>query len=190
MEAYFRGAAEIYARLTDLYVVNNILTHAVAVTPAASFLASLQAIIASFDPTLAPGGQLFVGMSWDVAAVMIGVTEANGPAFWSGSINFGSLPATATADGLNLYVDRQLPVKTVIAGFRNAATWYEDPASPAEIRVVDVSLLGIDAGVYGYGALGFNFPAANSFRKITYTTLPTSFEGEGDEEAKTSRAKK
>lgn len=175
MEQYFRGCAEIYARKTNGYVLTAILAAAGVVAPAATFIGSIQAHIASYDPTKVPNGPLFIGMSWDVATALIGITTQNGPAFWSGSINFGNAPITATADGMYLYVDRQLPAKTLISGFRNAATWYEDPNSPAEIRVVDVSLLGIDAGVYGYGALGFNLvgAGADSFRKTTYTVMPT-----------------
>lgn len=173
MEAYFRGCAEIYARKTNLDVITKLLAGAAVVAPAATFLDSLEAIVASFDPTKAPGGSLFVGMSWDVGATMIGVTAQNGPAYWDASINFSSLPQAQTAGGINIYVDRQLPAKTVLAGFSNAVTWYEDPTAPAEIRVVDVSLLGVDAGVYGYAALGANFPLADTVRKITYTTLPT-----------------
>ena len=65
----------------------------------------------------------------------------------------------------------------------NAATWYEDPANPQEIRVVDVSLLGLDIGVYGFGALGVEVPTA--FKKITYTTLPSALAASGG----TSRSK-
>lgn len=174
MEAYFRGCVEQYNRKTNGYVLTALLAGATAVTPQTTFLSSLQAIVASFDATKVPEGQLFVGMSWDVGATMIGVTSQNGPAYFDGSVSFSTLPQTANMGGINIYIDRQLPVKTVIAGFRSAATFYEDPNSPAEIRVVDVSLLGVDAGVYGYAALGANWPLADTIRKITYTTLPTT----------------
>jgi hypothetical protein len=86
------------------------------------------------------------------------------------SLNLSGV-AQGVSGGLNIYLDRQLPAKTILAGVSGAATWYEDPAAPVELRVVDVSLLGLDVGVYGFAALGIENPG--SLRKVTFTTLPT-----------------
>lgn len=188
MDAYLRAASGQYGRKTNRYVIDQLLATAVVVPPGTTptFMGSMGALIAALDPNLTPPGQLFVGMSFDVGAAMFGVTTNNGPAFWSGSLNLGggaSQDASMSGAGLNLYVDWDLPAKTMFAGSRPAATWYEDPTSPADVRVVDVSLLGVDVGVYGFGALIVEFPKA--FAKTTFTVIPVA----GDEPAEAATAK-
>ena len=61
-----------------------------------------------------------------------------------------------------MVVDPNLPAKTMIAGSTQAATVYKSAGAPADIRVVDVSLLGLDVGVYGYVAVTVEYPGAIS----------------------------
>lgn len=176
LEAWFQAASEAYARETNGYVVTQLLAAAEVVPPPTTptFLNSIAALLAAFDPVTVPAGRLFIGMSWDVGMVMVGVSANNGPAFWDGSINFGSVTPEATAGGLSIYIDRQLPTKTMLMGISSGATWYEDPSSPAELRVVDVGLLGINIAVYGFGALALSHAGTPNpaFGKMTFTTLP------------------
>ena len=44
---------------------------------------------------------------------------------------------------------------------------YKSAGAPADIRVVDVSLLGLDVGVYGYIAVTTDYPGA-----LSVMTLP------------------
>lgn len=190
MDAYLRAASASYGRKTNAYVITQLLAGAVVVPPAATptFMGSIGALLAGLNPNVTPPGQLFVGMSFDVGAVMFGVTADKGPAFWSGSLSMsggGGPDADMSGAGLHLYVDWDLPAKTMLAGSRPAATWYEDPTSPADVRVVDVSLLGVDVGVYGFGALIIEFPQA--FAKTTFTTIPAA---EGAEPAASSSRSK
>lgn len=171
IEAYLRGAAEVFARTTEAYAITTLLAAAAAVTPAATFLDSVEAMVAAFDPLTVPNGRLFLAMSWDVGATLIGVTQNNGPAFWSGTVSLANLPEETSGAGLNMFVSRQLPAKTMLMGVEQGATWYEDPANPQEIRVVDVELLGLNIGVYGFAALSVEVTGA--FKKVTFTTLPT-----------------
>jgi len=186
MEAYLAGAAESYARQTNGYVGTTLLAAATVVTAPVSpnnhFINFVQSLFGGLDPTLTPSGPLFLAVSWDIAVTLIGVTELNGPAFWDLAIDLGGFipdmtsgddPPGSPTGGLTLFVDRQLPAQTMLLGSRLGATWYEDPAAPANIRVVDVSLLGFDVGVYGFGALAIEYP--KSFTKITGAT-PVSAE--------------
>lgn len=165
LEAYLRAAAIDFAKKTDAYVASTLLNVAGVVPPATDFVSNIAALVGAMNPATTPGGPLFVAVSQDVGVGLIGVNQADGPAFWSGSVRFGSMPVSADAGGLLIFVDPNLPIKTYLAGSRQGATWHQSPGAPADIRVVDVSLLGLDIGVYGFGALTVEWPGA--FQKLT-----------------------
>lgn len=164
LEAYIKAASVDWARKAEAYAVSRILAGAVAATPGATFLANIQALLAALDPTLTPPGPLFVAMAWDVALPLIGVKAVDGPAFWDGKISFGNAGIEVQADGLNMFVDPNLSSGVMIAGSKNGATWHQQ--GPADIRVVDVSLLGLDVGVYGYACATVEYPKAFSTMDI------------------------
>ena len=87
LEQWVRAASEEYARVTNAYVITQLLAAAEVVAPPATptFLNSIAALMNGFDPATAPSGSLFLAMSWDVGMVMVGVPVNSGPAFWSGS---------------------------------------------------------------------------------------------------------
>lgn len=165
LEAYFRAAAVDWARKAEAQVIAALNVGAVVTTPGASFLANVQALLTNLDPALTPAGPLFIAMSYDVALPLIGITTANGPAFWEGRIDFGSSLPTVDGGGMSMFIDWNLPAKTMIAGSTQAATVHLSPGAPVDIRVVDVSLLGLDVGVYGFLAITVEYPAA--FAKMT-----------------------
>ena len=168
LEAYLRAASVDWGRKAEAYVLSILTPLAEVVAPGAgSFLDRVQLLLASLDPAVTPAGPLFIGMSYDVAMPLIGVKVNDGPAFWDGSISFGNMLPTINADGLTMFVDWNLPVKTMIAGSRQAATVHKSAGAPADIRVVDVSLLGLDVGVYGYLAVTVEYPGA-----LSVMTLP------------------
>jgi hypothetical protein len=167
LEAYLKAAAVDWGRKAEAYVLSVLTPLAAVATPGASFLANVQALLAALNPTLTPAGPLFVAMSYDVALPLISVTTQNGPAFWDGSISFGSSLPTVNADGLTMFVDWNLPAKTMLGGSTQAATVHKSAGAPADIRVVDVSLLGLDVGVYGYIAVTPEYPGA-----LAIMTLP------------------
>ena len=160
LEAYLRAAAADWARKASAYVIDKLDDGAVTATPGTAFLENVQALLAALDPALTPAGPLFVAMSYDVAIPMISVQQPDGPAFWNGTISFGSMTPSVSADGLELIVDTSLPAGTMIGGSKQAATVYKSAGAPADIRVVDVSLLGLDVGVYGYLAVAVEYPKA------------------------------
>ena len=140
-------------------------------TPGTAFLENVANLLAALDPALTPAGPLFVAMSHDVALPMISVQQPDGPAFWSGSINFGGMTPTLSADGLNMFVDTNLPAGTMIGGSTAAATVHMSAGAPVELRVVDVSLLGLDVGVYGFLCVTVEYPKA--IAKMTGIVAPT-----------------
>jgi HK97 family phage prohead protease len=170
LEAYLRAAAIDFRKKTDAYVATTLLGLAGVVPPGADFVENIALLVGAMDPAATPGGSLFVAVSQDVGVGLIGVKQVNGPAFWDGTITFGSMPVTGTAGGLSIFIDTNLPANTYLAGSRQGATWHQNPGAPADVRVVDVSLLGLDIGVYGFGALTVEWPG--SFQKLTVVPGP------------------
>jgi len=169
VEDYIRAAAMDYAKKTDTYAVTTLLAAATAVTTLAgdSFIQVMAKLIGALSPATTPPGGLFMAMSYDVGVGLISVTQANAPAFWDGTVNFGSFTPSVTAGGLTAFVDPNLPAKTYLAGHRQGATWYDLPGTPFNLRAINVPQLGLDVAVYGYGALGVQYPGA-----FTKTTQP------------------
>jgi hypothetical protein len=167
LAAYLRAAAVDWSRRAETYAINRILTGATAVPPGADFLANVQALMGALSPETTPPGPLFLAMAYNVALPLIGVTTMDGPAWWDGSLNFGDAIPNATGGGLNMFVDWNLPADTMVLGSSQGATWHQSAGAPADIRVIDVSLLGLDVGVYGYVCLTVEYPAA--FAKMDVT---------------------
>lgn len=163
VEDYIRAAGADYALQSDTYAVNALLAAAANVPLAVgdSFIAVIGKLIGALNPATTPPGGLFVAVSYDVGTGLIGVTRDEGPAFWDGKVNFGKMtPEISTDAGLVVYVDPNLPAATYLAGHRQGATWYDLPGTPFSLRAVNVGLLGLDVAVYGYGALGIQYPGA------------------------------
>jgi hypothetical protein len=167
VEDYIRAAAGDYAKKSDTYAVSALLTAATPVTTLTTdtFIQIIQKLMGALNPATAPGGSYFLAMSNDVGVGLIGVPRDEGPAFWDGSVSFGSFTPTVNAGGLQAFVDPNLPARTYLLGYRNGATWYDLPGTPFNLRAVNVAQLGLDIAVYGYGACGIQYPGA--FAKTT-----------------------
>ena len=160
LTAYLRAAAADWGRKASAYVVDKLDDGAVVATPGTAFLENVANLLAALDPAVTPAGPLFVAMSHDVALPMLSVQANDGPAFWSGNINFGGMTPTMSAAGLDIFVDTSLPAGTMIGGSKAAATVHKSSGAPAELRVIDVSLLGLDVGVYGFLCVTVEYPKA------------------------------
>jgi len=169
IEDWLRAAAIDYAETIQTYAATGLLAAATPVATLAgdTFIQIVGKLIAALNPLSVPPGGLFLAVSYDVWAGLVSVTQANGPAFWSGSVSFGSMLPTGEMGGLSVFYSPDLPAKTYLLGLRNAATWYDLPGSPFNVRAVNVNLLGLDIGLYGYGALGVQYAAA-----LVKTTQP------------------
>jgi hypothetical protein len=158
LESYLRAAAIDWAHQAEAYALTRLTAAAVSATPGANFLANIKALLSGLDPTLTPPGPLTLAVSLDIAIGLVDVTVNNGPAFWNANFSFGNFLPNAAADGLNVVVVPTLDTGKMILFSRQAATWHQQ--GPADIRVVDVSLLGLDCGIYGYGAMTVEYPKA------------------------------
>jgi len=173
VEDYIRAAGQDYAKQADTYAVTALLAAAndVATVVGDSFVQVLGKLIGGLSPATTPPGGLFCAVSHDVGVGLIGVPRDEGPAFWDGHVNFGRMTPEVTTDaGLSVFVDPNLPARTYLAGHRQGATWYDLPGTPFNLRAVNVGLLGLDIAVYGYGALGIQYPDA--FTKTQQPATP------------------
>jgi hypothetical protein len=168
VEDYIRAAGIDYARQSDTYAVATLMAIAETVTTADtdSFIAIIGMLIGALDPATSPPGGYFACISQDVGVGLIGLTRDEGPAFWDGHVNFGRFTTEVTNDaGLRVFVDPNMPARSYLLGHREGATWYDLPGTPFNLRAVNVGNLGLDIAVYGYGALGVQYPGA--FAKTT-----------------------
>src|SRR4029079_10052355 len=126
-----------------------------------SFVGVVGKLFGALNPATTPPGGLFMAVAYDVGMGLVGVPRDEGPAFWDGHVNFGKMTPEVTTDaGLTVYVDTTLPSRTYLGGHRDGATWYDLPGTPFNLRAINVGLLGLDIAVYGYGALGIQYPGA------------------------------
>lgn len=169
VEDYIRAAGVDYARVIQLYAATLLLGAAAPVTTDSTdnITAIVGKLLGALNPDEVPAGGLFLAMSWDAFAGIMGVTVNEGPAFWSGNISFGSILPSTDMGGLSAFYAPGLPARTYLLGLRNAATWYDLPGTPFSLRAINVGQLGLDIAVYGYGALGVQYPGA-----LVKTTVP------------------
>jgi len=169
---YVNAAGVDYARKIDTYAVTTLLAAATDVpgTVGISFIDAMAALVGGLSPATTPPGGLFLCMSYDLGVGLIGVPQDKGPAFWDGSVSFGAFTPSVNAGGLSAFVDPNMPASTYLLGHRQGATWYDLPGTPFTLQAVNVGLLGLDVAVYGYGALGVQYPG--SFTKMTVPAGP------------------
>jgi hypothetical protein len=165
IDEWLRAAAVDAGNKYDAYVANRLLTAAAAGTAGASFVENVKALFAVLAGKKVPPGPLFLALSYDVWLDTVDVTGLEGPAFWDMSISFGSYLPDASTGGLYAFVDPNLPPGTMLLGSRQGAANYGGPATTANLRVVDVSLLGYNVGVYFYATPAVLYPEA--FAKLS-----------------------
>jgi len=165
IQAVIEALSVSFGRKTNTYVVEELLDAAGSATSvgAGSPIDVVSGLIGALDFNATPAGPLFLAISPALLPSWISLADGDRPAFWDGRVQFGSMTPTLSADGLTVYVERDLPAGFALLGSSLAATWWERPAQPVEIRAVDVSILGIDLGVYGYGACSVEYPGAFAY---------------------------
>lgn len=171
VEDYIRAAGVSYSEVIQTYAATAMLAVATNVPTLATdtYVQIIGKLVSALNPANVPPGGLFAALSWDMWAGLIGVPRDEGPAFWSGNVSFGSMLPSADLGGLSNFYAPGLPARTVLLGLRNAATWYDLPGTPFSLRAVNVGQLGLDVAVYGYGALGVQYPLA-----LVKTTQPAA----------------
>jgi hypothetical protein len=140
------------------------LSWAAVATSGTSFVSNVAALYAALNPASVPAGPMFLAVSYDIMVDLITPTGLEGPAFWNASVDLGSYMPSSSAGGLTMFADWNMPAGTMLLGSRQGAAIYGGPETSADVRVVDVSLLGVDIGVYFYAALAVEYTGAFSKR--------------------------
>jgi hypothetical protein len=170
--ALLEALAELYSRRINVSVGTDLLVAAGAAKgiKGLSFGEAVGSLLSGLSYTEVPGGGLFVAVAWDYyATTLVGMKDADKPAWWDGHVHIGSpAEATVTDDaGLIVVVDGSMPHGQVLLGARNGATLWEDPAAPVNVRTVDLGVLSVDVGLYGYHALTIEYPKAFALGKAS-----------------------
>jgi len=161
MDAYLRAAGVDAAKKWDIECQNKLMAGGNSVAEGATFLDTLKNLLGGLNPANVPPGRLWIATQYAEVLDMVTVTGLNGPAFFDINLSLGEFMPSETVGGIDVFVDPYL-VPKYLAGISNGAATYGGPPT-TDIRVVDVSLLGVDVAVYFFGAVAVEYPEAYSF---------------------------
>lgn len=158
LEAYYSHLADRYAEQVDSRVITAVAAASTEVTrpgtvtgPAVLTALAAQVFGASNLPLTD------VVCSPDHLALFADVTTQNGPAFWAGNIDVAS--GEGSMSGVRIAIDANLPADTIYGLNRAAGSNWQN-AGGARLREVQVDVLAVDVGLYGYHAVSIERAAA------------------------------
>lgn len=154
LEAYFQAATEVYGRKIEQAYETGLLAWATSVGVIAPGTPIVEVLGAMLSAVAGKGfpGSLVVLVAGDVFGSLWVELAGGGPGIFSlVSADFPT-PRIVPAP--------YLPAGTILTGMTGAAISFQNTGAPVRLRAVDVSLLGVDVGVYGYFAAGALYPAA------------------------------
>jgi phage head maturation protease len=167
LAAYFEACTEVYGQKIESAFEAGILGWATAMTPPAG--AGLVDIIGQAIGAVAgkglPGSLLLI-VAGDVFGQLFVELAGQGPGL------FGLVNADFPTP--RVIVAPFFPAGQVVTAMSGAAISFQNAAAPIRLRAVDVSLLGVDVGVYGYLAAAALWPGA--LLKTTYTPAAGTFD--------------
>jgi hypothetical protein len=150
LEALFAAAVADYAKKSNAKAGAFLAANASVSTATVDNLVDALAAVAAF---LGANGATpsWISISSDLWSQYLALTSAAAPWWLSVASSSVSIkdPSGSVAD-LKFFVDPDLPVGTVLAGDRAAATHFEASGSPLRVQAVNIPNGGIDIGVFGY----------------------------------------
>jgi hypothetical protein len=150
LEALFQAATVDCAAKTEAHVAATLMAGATDLGTAATLTEALTLIGAQLAPFgLTPS---FIALASDVFAAYSELTTAQVPWWLASTSNVSLATGTGSVGGQTIFCDPNLAAGTVLAGARQAATYYQAPGSPLRITAVNVPNGGIDIAVFLYAA--------------------------------------
>jgi hypothetical protein len=110
----------------------------------------------------------WIALAADVMAEYLDIPTAEAPWWLAQSSNVDLSGESATVNNLRVFESPALPLGTVTAGDRRAATQYTPSGDPFKVRALEIEHGGIDVGVFGYHAELVNDPLG----VVTVTVTP------------------
>jgi phage head maturation protease len=153
LTAYFQACTEIYGRKIEQAFETGLVAWATdlgLVTPT-SIVDVIGAVIAAVAGKGLPGSLVLL-VSGDVLGSMFVELANSGSAGLFATVN-ASFPTP------RFVVAPFLPAGTIVGGMSGCAISFQNSGAPIRLRAVDVGLLGVDVGVYGYFAAAALYPA-------------------------------
>jgi HK97 family phage prohead protease len=148
--AYLEACAEVWARKTDARFTADIVAAATPAVGSADLVADLFGMFGTVAATgLMPDRVVVSADQWGVLGAAL---AKDGPGLF-GLVSPGfPVPQVVVAPFA--------PAGTFIVGSSQAARSFTNAGAPVTVRAVDVSLMGVDLGVYGYFADDVTYPDA------------------------------
>lgn len=150
LTSYFEAQTESAARLSDARAATAGWNGATALTVATppTLLGGVVAAIVELA-TIGESAE-YVAMAPGLIAELLGISQANAPAFFSGSFSLGS-DGDGALGGLTWFTTPGLSGKRFIVGAKAAQRWHE-MTPPIKVQALNIPNGGIDLGVFGYYA--------------------------------------
>lgn len=168
IEAFFQAAVRDLALKQEGDVAAVLLAGATDDGSAADVWAMIGDAAASLA---ARGAALtFCGLATDLWAEYVSTATATVPWWVPNGANPSLRDQTGNAADVPFFMAPGLPAGTLLAGDRNAATFYEPSPNPVRVNAVNVPNGGIDLGVFGYHAILVN--DGKGLSKVTKTVGP------------------
>jgi hypothetical protein len=165
LEAFFQAAVRDLATKQDADVGATLEAAATADGSQADVFAA----IADAASSLAARGasMTFCGLAPDLWAEYISTNTATVPWWVPNGADPRLRSQEGTAADVPFFMAPSLTAATLVAGDRQAATFYEPSTNPVRVTAVNIPNGGIDLGVFGYHAILVN--DARGLSKVTVT---------------------
>src|SRR5262245_33735360 len=155
VESFFQGAVRDLANKQEADVAGTLLAGATNDGAAATDVWNAIATAAQ-GLALRGAAMSFCGLAPDLWAKYISSATATVP-WWVPNGPDPSLNQQAgSAADVPFFMAPALPAKTLLAGDRNACTFYEPSPNPIRVNAINLPNGGVDLGVFGYHAILIN----------------------------------
>ena len=176
LEAMFQAAAVDCANKSEAHVAATLLAGATSIGDHDTLTDAIAAIGGALSPYgLTPS---FISMSSDIWADYLSLTTADVPWWLAKGSTVDLTTGDSDLNGQSIFCDPTLPAATVLAGARQAATYYQSPGgSPLRVQAVNIPNGGIDIAVFLYAAEMINDGRGVVVAKITGAAPPLARSG-------------
>ena len=168
VDSYLANMSDSYGIKSDAYALTELKAGAGSFTPAAAtanvgIAAVVDGALAVIDANATPSYALVAS---NVFRDILMTGHADALEYFNAAVSLTG----ADAGGFRIVPDNRLAAGDVIVGARQAATAWELPGVPIRISAPDLVKGGVDNAVFGYIAVGVEYPEGVVTANVTITT--------------------